>query len=139
MKNHYDNGVWYDDWTNVRFTGSMSIGVKIFSGHTLSFGLQGNGGRPFCPEIIVQDCIGRKKSIYDPEEEYYSGRLDRYITAHIKYSLQQKISSFSTEFSMEVLNLFNNQPTLEYRFNGDSYYDVKPFGIVPVLGLMVKW
>jgi hypothetical protein len=139
VKNRYNNGVWYDDWTNVRFTGSLSLGMKLFSGHQLSFGLLGNGGRPYCPEIIVQDCIGRKSCVYDPEQDYYSCRHERYITVHVRYAFQQKISRFTTEFSVEVLNFLNNQPTLEYRFNGNDFYNVKPFGIVPVLGVQVEW
>ena len=47
--------------------------------------------------------------------------------------------SLSMETFVEILNLFNSRPTLEYRFNGQTFQEVKPFGTVPIIGVKVAW
>ncbi|MBN1307481.1 MAG: TonB-dependent receptor [Chitinispirillaceae bacterium] len=139
VKNRYSDGKWYDDWTNVRYTASFSLGIRLFYSHFLSIGAQGHGGRPFCPEVIVEDCIGRKSSIYEPGSRYYSQRLDRLFSTHLRYGFEKTFRRLSAELFVEVLNLFNNQPILEYRFNGEGFEEIKPFGILPIIGGKIVW
>jgi hypothetical protein len=62
VKNRFGNARWYNDWTNVGYTFSLSGGATVLNDHTFSVLLQGSGGRPFCPELVQSDCIGRKSA-----------------------------------------------------------------------------
>ncbi|MBN1577978.1 MAG: Plug domain-containing protein [Chitinispirillaceae bacterium] len=139
VKNRYSDGKWYDDWTNVRYTASFSLGIRLFHNHLISIGAQGHGGRPFCPESILVDCIGRKASMYEPGQQFYSQRLDRLFYTHLRYGFEKTFNRLSAELFVEILNLFNSQPTLEYRFNGEGFEQVKPFGILPIIGGTIEW
>jgi hypothetical protein len=138
VKNRWADGTWYDDWTNVRYTGSLSIGARLLRRHSFSFTLQGHGGRPYCPEMVVEDCIGRKSSLYEPGN-YYARRLDRYISTHVRYGFEASLRRLAIETFVEAINLLNRQPVLEYRFNGESYLAIRPFGIVPIVGVKIAW
>jgi hypothetical protein len=139
VKNRYSDGNWYDDWTNVRYTVSFSFGVRLFHHHHFSVGAQGHGGRPYCPEFVVEDCIGRKSPMYEPGRDYYSQLLDRLFSANLRYGFEKSFHRVSTELFVEILNLLNSQPILEYRFNGETFEEVKPFGIVPIVGVTIVW
>ncbi len=139
VQNRYRNGEWYDDWTNVRYTLSLTAGVRLFSHHLLSIGMQRNGGRPFCRELVVGDCLGRKSAVYDTARSYYSERLDPLTTAHLRYGFEKTFGRVGTELFLEVLNVFDSRPTLEYRFNGEGFDRVQPFGAVPIVGCRVSW
>jgi hypothetical protein len=41
------------------------------------------------------------------------------------------------EAFIEALNIFNYTPTLEYKFNGVRFVEVKPFGFTPIIGVTV--
>jgi hypothetical protein len=139
VRNRYSNGKWYDDWTNVRYTGSFSLGVRLFDHHQLSASARMNGGRPYCSEVIVADCIGRKSPVFEVGEGYYTKRFDRLFATHMRYSFEYRIRRLTTEWFVEVINLFNSQPVLEYRFNGATMQEVKPFGLVPIFGGKITW
>ena len=74
---------------------------------------------------------------YDSTSAFFERRLDPLIAANVRYSFTRKIHGVTIESSMEILNAFNYQPTLEYRFNGDRFVEIKPFSITPILGLRV--
>jgi hypothetical protein len=139
VKNRYRDGIWYDDWTNVGYTVTVSAGVRLFAGHHISLTAQGNGGRPYCPEIIVADCIGRKSTVYEPGGHYYSRRFDRLFSTHFRYGIEHRFSRCSGEWFIEIINLFNSRPVLEYRFNGEFFREIKPFGILPIAGGKISW
>jgi hypothetical protein len=139
VKNRYRDGLWYDDWTNVRYTASAALGVRLFTNHNFSVGVQGHGGRPYCPEVIVEDCIGRKSAEYEPGSRYFSQRLAPLFSTHVRYGFGKTFKRVSAELYVEILNLLNSQPTLEYRFDGVNFQEVKPFGILPIIGGTVRW
>jgi hypothetical protein len=139
VKNLYNDGKWFDDWTAVRYTYSVSLGACLFSSHTLSFSAQGSGGRPYCPQTIVYDCWDRPCPVYKTDASYYSGRLEKIILTNMRYSFARKIRRFRVELFAEILNLINYRPTLEYQFNSIGFTEVKPFGRIPVLGCVVHW
>ena len=139
VKNRYSDGNWYDDWTNVRYTVSFSFGIRLFRLHHFSVGGQGHGGRPYCPEFVVEDCIGRKSPMYESGGDYYSKQLDRFFSTNVRYGFEKSFHRVSTELFVEILNLLNSQPILEYRFNGETFGEVRPFGIVPIVGMNIVW
>ena len=139
VKNRYSDGKWYDDWTNIRYTGALSAGVRLLHRHHVSVSARVNGGRPYCPEIIVADCIGRKSSVFEPRQQYYSRRFDRLFATHARYGCELAIRRCTMELFVEVINVFNSQPVLEYRFNGVAFQEIKPFGIMPIIGGKITW
>jgi hypothetical protein len=139
VKNRYNDGTWCDDWTAVRYTYSFSVGACIAGENTLSFSVQGSGGRPYCPQVVALDCIARPYVTYDPGAAYYSGRLDEIIATNLRYSLTKRIGRFTVESFLEIVNVLNYQPTLEYQFNGVSFTEIKPFGYTPAAGCTVRW
>jgi len=139
VKNRYNDGTWYDDWTAVRYTYSFSVGACIAGENTLSFSVQGSGGRPYCPQVVALDCISRPYVTYDPHAAYYSGQLDEIIATNLRYSLTKRVGRFTVESFLEILNVLNYQPTLEYQFNGVNFTEIKPFGYTPVAGCTVRW
>jgi hypothetical protein len=38
-----------------------------------------------------------------------------------------------------VLNVLDYTPTLEYKWSGNRFVEVKPFNITPILGATVYW
>ena len=139
VSNRYADGSWRDDWTDVRYTYSLAAGLSPIRHHNLSASIRGAGGRPLCAQTIAVDCQGRKSVELDTTEPYFSRRLDPLLTVNAKYSLRYEIAGKGLEAFVEVLNLFNYKPTLEYRFNGDHFIDVKPFGITPIIGCSLQW
>jgi hypothetical protein len=139
VKNRYTDGKWYDDWTAVRYTYSVALGACFFRDHTLSFSVQGSGGRPYCPLLIALDCIDRPYLIYDPGVSYYAARMDNLIATNMKYSFTKRIGRFGIGSFIEVLNLLDYKPALEYQFNGVGFTEIKPFGFTPVIGCTVQW
>jgi hypothetical protein len=137
VKDRYNDGTWYNDWSNVGYTYSLSLGSQFGNGHALAFSIQGSGGRPYCPQIIIADCIKRKIALYDSSTIFYNQRLDPLMTANVRYSFTRRIRGAVFETSIEILNAFNYLPTLEYRFNGDRFVAIKPFSITPILGCRV--
>lgn len=139
VKNRYNDGKWYDDWTDVRYTYSLAFGACFFNDHILSLSVQGSGGRPYCPQMIALDCIKRPYAVYDPDASYYSGRLDKLVSTNMRYSFTKRIGRFRIESFAEMINLLNYKPTLEYQFNGVGFIEIKPFGFTPVIGFNVQW
>jgi hypothetical protein len=137
VKNKYGNGQWHNDWTNVGATFSLDIGSRV-GGHLLSVSLRGSGGRPTCGERIVVDCMGRKSVVLDTAAPFFSQRLSTLLMANLRYEYSIKIGNRGVAAFIEVLNVLNCQPTLEYKFNGDRFIEVKPFGFTPILGCMVN-
>jgi hypothetical protein len=139
IKNKYDDGSWQNDWTNVGFTYVLSCGARLFGSHSVSLSIQGSGGRPFCPKKIVPDCINRKIALLEADVPYFSRRLERLMYASMRYSFLRRGSRAQTEGFIEVLNLLDYTPTLEYKWNGAWFVEVKPFRITPILGVKVNW
>ncbi|MBN2035874.1 MAG: TonB-dependent receptor [Chitinispirillaceae bacterium] len=139
VKNRYRDAAWRNDWTNVRYTYALSAGAQLWGGHQVSLSLQGTGGRPFCPERIALDCIGRKTAIYDNTVPYFSRRLDRLVAANARYCFSGRISRLRAELFMELLNALDYTPTLEYKWNGERFIEVKPFKITPIAGCTFNW
>ncbi|MBN1128813.1 MAG: TonB-dependent receptor plug domain-containing protein [Chitinispirillaceae bacterium] len=139
VKNRYRDGSWRNDWTDVGYTFGVSLGARLLNSHTISFSLQGAGGRPFCPEKILADCIDRKFATYDNETPWFSERLDKIVNASTRYTFSRRIGPLKTEAFIEVLNALDYTPTLEYKFNGDRFVEIKPFSITPIAGCSVQW
>ena len=137
VKNKYKDCRWYNDWTNVGYTFSIDIGSTFRKRHMLSVSLRGNGGLPLCDQLIQMDCIGRKYTVLDTTSLYFSQRLKNLVFANVRYAYTTKIGGLEFDGFIEVLNIFNYQPTLEYKFNGDRFVEVKPFGFSPILGFTV--
>jgi hypothetical protein len=134
VQNSYGDGRWFDDWTNIRYTYGLSVGTSLFNGHSLSFSTNGGGGRPYFPEEIQVDCIGRKSVAYDTQNPYGFKRLGNIFNASVRYSFSKKIRAVEVESFIEVLNVFNYRPVLDYQFNGDGFHEIRPFGITPIIG-----
>jgi len=139
VKNRYKDGFWYDDWTNVRYTLTLMLSTQFLHAHRFSLTSQVNGGRPYCREQIVSDCLGRKSTTLASANGYYTERHDKMITVNARYGVVRQLSAVSAELFIDVLNVLNAQPTLEYRFNGETFQSIKPFGITPVAGVSLKW
>lgn len=139
VKNRYRDGNWYDDWTNVRYTLLLMLSTAVLKGQQFSVTCQINGGRPYCREMIVADCLGRKSTRYAPGSDFYSEQMDKMIMINVRYGIERHFNTFNTEFFIDVLNVLNAQPTIEYQFNGETFQPVKPFGITPVAGVKVQW
>jgi hypothetical protein len=139
VKNQYRDGTWYDDWTNVGYTLSLSLGMNFLNNNYLSLTAMGNGGRPYCPQVISEDCIGRKTTAYASAQNYYTEKLDPIFSANVKYTFRKNIGRATVELFVEALNALNSQPTLDYRFNGEEFKAIKPYGIIPIVGAEVEW
>ena len=137
VKNRYSDGTWYNDWTDVLYTFSVSLGARFLSDHALSVSVQGSGGRPFCPETVALDCIERKSAAYDTAAPYFSKRLANLVAANMRYSFRKRLRGIEIESFLEILNVLNYKPTLEYQFNGDRFIAVKPFSVTPIIGCTV--
>jgi hypothetical protein len=138
VKNRYDDNTWHNDWTNVRYTFNLSAGARLLKRHMVSASLMGSGGRPMCSQTIVIDCQGRKSAQLDTTASYFSRQLDPLITANLRYCFTDKIFGVEVETFVEILNVFDYKPTLEYKFNGDRFIEVKPFGFTPIFGCSVR-
>jgi hypothetical protein len=138
VKNRYADGLWHDDWTDVRYTVSLSLGARFLDDHMLSLSLQGAGGRPYCPETIVADCIARKSAVYESAASYFTERLDNLVAVNARYAFSKRIRGLAIESFIEILNLLNYRPALEYRFNGERFIAIKPFGLTPILGCTIQ-
>ncbi|MBN1130915.1 MAG: TonB-dependent receptor plug domain-containing protein [Chitinispirillaceae bacterium] len=139
VKNRYQSGEWYNDWTDIGYTCAISFGLTVMNSHQFSFSLQGAGGRPFCPERIVKDCISRNVAVYDKGAPWFSRRLDRIVNASTRYAITKQIGACRTEAFLEVLNALDYTPTLEYKFNGERFIEIKPFNITPIAGCSINW
>jgi hypothetical protein len=137
VKNRYGDGAWYDDWTNVRYTYSVNLGSFFKKSHMVSVSLRGSGGRPFCDQYIMTDCQGRNVAVVDSATALFSQRLGALFVANARYVYSTKIGRMGLDAFIEVLNIFNYKPTLEYKFNGERFVEVKPFGITPIVGCTV--
>lgn len=137
VKNLYQDGVWYNDWSDVQCTFSFAAGFRPWCGHTISLSIQGSGGRPYCPQKITLDCINRRIAHFDSSAEFFARRLDPLVSASVRYAFTRQIHGISVETSIEILNAFNYLPTLEYRFNGERFVEIKPFSITPILGCRI--
>jgi hypothetical protein len=139
VKNRFDDSQWYNDWTNVGFTISVSGGITIGRGHSISLSAQGAGGRPFCEQLVLTDCVGRKFAIFDQSRQYFAERLNRLLTTNLRYGYTRRVFSLELESFVEIINLLNYKPVLEYKFNGSGFQEVRPFGITPIVGLSVRF
>jgi hypothetical protein len=137
VKNQFENTGWYNDWTNVGYTFSCAATATFFRDHAVSLSLSGSGGRPYHHETVFTDCIGRKTAVLDAAEAYYSRRLQGLLTANVRYGFTRKILGAEVETFVEIINLFNYKPVLEYKFNGAGFQEVTPFGITPIVGCSV--
>jgi hypothetical protein len=138
VKNLSRDGTWHNDWTNVGYTYAATIGAICRKHHMLAFSIQGSGGRPYCPQAIASDCIARKYAVLDPSRPYYSQRLDALVSTNLQYRFARSIGRAKIESSIEIINLLNYKPVLEYKFNGDHFQEVKPFGFTPIVGCRVE-
>jgi hypothetical protein len=139
VKNRFDNTQWYNDWTNVGYTYSLAAGATFLKYHCFSLSVQGSGGRPFCPEITRQDCIGRIFAGIDKNSPYYGQRLQGLITTNVRYGFTRRMAGVELESNIEIINLLNYKPVLEYKFNGTGFQKVTPFGITPIIGFIVHF
>ncbi|MBD3358036.1 MAG: hypothetical protein GF363_12830 [Chitinivibrionales bacterium] len=139
VKIRYTDGTWHDDWTAVRYTYSFSAGASIGEHHHVSLAGKGSGGRPYSPRVVHTDCVGRKYDDFDPEADYFSTRLDPLLSFDARYDFTRHIGRAELGVSVEVLNLLNYRPTLDYRFNGGGFEDVRAFGICPIVGFSLAF
>jgi hypothetical protein len=139
IKDKFSDGSWHDDWVNVGYTFSAAGGLHFLSNHEFSLSVQGTGGRPYSPEIITANCIGIKSAQYAPGHAFNSERLDKILTANVRYCYSTHLGTWNVEAFIEILNLFNNLPTIDYTFDGENMQPVKPFGITPVVGCKVQF
>jgi hypothetical protein len=139
VKNQFGNAAWYNDWTNVGYTFNAAATATLLHDHTVSLSVSGSGGRPYCPEVVRTDCVGRKSALVDTTQAYYSRRLDRLLTTNARYGFSRKILGTQAELFIEIINLFNYKPVLEYVFNGTGFQAITPFGITPILGCSVSF
>ncbi len=139
VKNRFENAQWYNDWTNVGFTYSLSLGATFAKYNNFSISIRGSGGRPYCAQAVRQDCIGRKSAVIDNSIPYFAERLQYLSSTNVRYGITRKLLGITVESSIEVLNLFNYQPVLEYKFNGNGFTEITPFGIMPIIGFSVHF
>jgi hypothetical protein len=130
--NKYSDGHWYHDWTDVGYTISASSRVSLFEHHMLSLTTSAMGGRPYTKQKTQLPFASTAQS------EWFNDRLDRICYVNFRYAYKTKIRRVSLEGSLEILNLFNAQPALDYRYNGERYIKIVPFGITPILGFAVS-
>jgi hypothetical protein len=130
--NKYANGQWYHDWTDVRYTVSASGRVSFLEHHMLSLTASAMGGRPYT----------KQKTLISPfnttRPEWFNDRLDKISYVNFLYVYKTKFRALTLEGSIEIINLFNAQPALDYRFNGERYIKIVPFGITPIVGVAVN-
>jgi hypothetical protein len=139
VKNKYGDGTWHNDWTNMGHTYSIDVGSLLRKRHMLSISLRGSGGRPMYGQTIFMDCRGRKSAVPDTASSFFSQRLKSLSVANLRYEYSMKIGGMEVDAFIEALNIFNYTPTLEYKFNGDHFVEIKPFGFTPILGCTVHW
>jgi outer membrane receptor protein involved in Fe transport len=84
------------------------------------------------------DCEYRKSVTYDQQNLYGFKRLGNLFNASARYSFSKKIRAVELELFLEVLNVFNYQPVLDYQFDGEGFHEIKPFGITPIFGLKLQ-
>ncbi len=137
VKNQYGGATWCNDWTNVGYTFSADVGCRIAQSHAVSFSLRGSGGLPLFSQTVSMDCMGRKSAALDTTVQYFSKRMSDLIVANLRYEYSMKIGTMGIEAFVEALNILNFTPTLEYKFNGERFVEVKPFGFTPIFGLTV--
>jgi hypothetical protein len=137
VKNKYGGATWCNDWTNVGYTFSADAGIRFVKRHLWSFSLRGSGGLPLFGQTIIADCRGRKSVATDTTQAYFSKRLGSLLFANMRYEYSLNFGAMGVEAFAEVLNVFNYRPTLEYKFNGGRFVEVKPFGCTPIVGCTV--
>jgi hypothetical protein len=130
--NKYTDGRWYNDWTDVRYTFYVSSRVSFLEHHMLSLTASAMGGRPYTKQKTQQSLFNAAQS------EWFNDRLDRICYVNFRYGYKTKIRALSLEGNIEIINLFNTQPALDYRFNGERYIKIVPFGITPIVGVAVS-
>lgn len=136
--NKYNDKTWYHDWTDVGYTLNISAGCKFLKYHNISFSGSVMGGRPYNRQDIAADCIGRKYSVTENSQVWFGNRLDKIISVNARYACSLKLRNASIQGSIEIMNLLNQQPVLEYRFNGERFVEVTPFGFTPIVGMSVS-
>ncbi len=77
--------------------------------------------------------------MYETGLNYYSQSFSPYFSTSLRYGFVKSFKRVTTELSLEILNLTNNQPILEYRFDGQNLREVRPFGMVPIFGMSIIW
>jgi hypothetical protein len=127
-QNRYSDGNWYNDWSNVGYTLSLSHQRSFLNHHHISVTATAMGGRPYTR--ISSDIYHSS-----PTSTWLKERLDRIFYVNIRYAFNTTINQIAIEGNFEILNLFNAQPALDYRFNGERYIKITPFGITPILGI----
>jgi hypothetical protein len=136
--NRYSDKTWYHDWTDVGYTLNISAGCKFFKYHNISLSGSIMGGRPYNRHNISSDCIGRKYSVTETSQAWFEHRLDKIISVNARYACSLKLRHASVQGSIEIMNLLNQQPVLEYRFNGERFVEVTPFGFTPIVGVSIN-
>jgi hypothetical protein len=136
--NKYSDKTWYHDWTDVGYTLNISAGCKFLKYHNISLSGSVMGGRPYNRQNISSDCIGRKFPFTENSQVWFEHRLDKIISVNARYACSLKLRNASIQGSIEIMNLLNQQPVLEYRFNGERFVEVTPFGFTPIVGVSVS-
>jgi hypothetical protein len=139
VKNRFRDIQWYNDWTNVSYTFTASAGMRLLADHSIALSFHASGGRPFCAQEIQLDCIGRRTSVIETTHPFFEERLEQLFATNLRYGYTRSLSRIELEGFIEIINLLNYRPILEYKFNGDSYQNVRPFGITPIIGLVARF
>ncbi len=135
--NKYRDDSWYHDWTDVGYTLNISAGCSFLKYHNISISGSIMGGRPYNKQYLTSDCIGRKYAVTENSQIWFANRLDRIVSVNARYACTLQLRNTSIQGSIEIMNLLNQQPVLEYRFNGERFVEVRPFGFTPVIGVSV--
>jgi hypothetical protein len=138
IKDEYPDGSWHNDWINVGYTFYVSGGLQFCNSHLFSASVQGTGGRPFSPSAVASDCVGTRSMIYTATDFSTVGRLEKLLCANIRYGYTIRFCNRNVESFIEILNLFNSLPTIDYKFDGENLLEVKPFGVTPIIGCTVQ-
>jgi hypothetical protein len=136
--NRYSDKTWYHDWTDVGYTLNISAGCTFLKHHSISLSGSVMGGRPYNKQNISSDCIGRKQVFTENKQVWFGNRFGKIIAVNARYECTLKLRNTSIQGSIEIMNLLNQQPVLEYRFNGERFVEVTPFGFTPVVGVSVS-
>ncbi len=139
IKNRYTDDTWYPDWTNVGYTWSLTVGARILESHTISVSGTGSGARPYCRVETREDCVGRVYPAMDEQRSYFSDRLEPIVTLNARYGYELSIRGLELEMFLEVINIPDYQPILEYKFSGTGFEEVHPYGITPILGVNARF
>jgi hypothetical protein len=137
VKNQYVNGQWYNDENNLRNTLGMIVGSNFFKNHGVSLRVNASEGRPYSAIKSLGPTMGYE---YDTAKGYFSERLPPVISAGFRYSFTIERAWGSTTGYIEIWNALNQRTVIERDFDPQNgYNDIRGPGIVPTLGVTVKF